>query len=199
MTVYNISGATLTLTGNGAVNGGNIALANTINPVTGGAGIDTVRIVNTSAGNVAVMTYTPSDTTYTFANLTATPIIGAGANATFDIAVANSAVSATLVTGGTGYQIGDTVKILGTAVGGETPANDVVISVVTKNANTGAMTSIAVDSGTPAWPQSATGTISILPRGEEFIQVTTNAAIGAYFSANIADGNLLVTPVTIVS
>lgn len=198
MSVYIISGPTLTLTGNGSVNGGNITVANTVNPITGGMGIETVRIVNTSTSNIATFTYTPSDVTYEFTDVASQYIVGSGVGATFDVTVGNGAVSATLVDGGSGYQFGDTVKVLGTAVGGASPANDIVISVVNRNIETGAMTEIAVDSGTPAWPQSTTGTIAILPRTDEFIQVTSNASIGCYFSANIADGNLLVTPVTVL-
>lgn len=195
MTAFTISGSTLTLTGNGSVNGGNISLADTINPITGGMGIETVRVVNTSAGNVAVMTYTPSDTTYTFTGVTGTAS-GSGANATFNVTVANtSGYTVSINNAGDGYANAETITILGTSLGGATTANDLTLTATVGNA--GAITSVAV-AGTRAWPQSATGTISILPRGEEFIKVTGNAGIGAYFSANIADGNLLVTPVTIV-
>jgi len=200
MTVYNISGATLTLTGNGAVNGGNITLANTINPVTGGAGIDTVRVVNTSAANIATFTYTPSDTTYTFSNVTGTPSAG-GANAAFNITVANTAgYTVAIANAGAGYANAETITILGNAVGGTNTTNDLTLTLtVATVANVaGVIQSVAV-AGTRAWPQSTTGTIAILPRAEEFIQITTNTAIGAYFSANIGDGNLLVTPVTVVS
>jgi len=199
MTVYNISGATLTLTGNGSVNGGNIALANTINPVTGGAGIDTVRIVNTSAGNIAVMTYTPSDTTYTFTGVTGTAS-GAGANASFNVTVANTTgYTVAINNAGAGYANAETITILGTSLGGGTTTNDLTLTLTVGTvANvSGVITSVAA-AGTRLWPQSATGTISILPRGEEFIQVTANSGIGCYFSANIADGNLLVTPVTVL-
>jgi hypothetical protein len=195
MTVFNISGATLTLTGNGAVNGGNIALANTINPVTGGMGIDTVRVVNTSAANIATFTYTPSDVTYTFSNLAGTPS-GGGANARFNVTVANtSGYQVAIANAGSGYANAETITILGTSLGGATTANDLTLTLTVGTA--GAITSVAA-AGTRVWPQSNTATLSILPSTEEFIQVTANASIGAYFSANIADGNLLVTPVTIV-
>lgn len=199
MTVFNISGATLTLTGNGAVNGGNITLANTINPVTGGMGIDTVRVVNTSAGNIAAFTYTPSDTTYTFSNLAGTPS-GAGANAKFNVTVANtSGYTVEIANAGAGYANAETISILGTSLGGATPANDLTLTLTVGTvANVaGVITSVAA-AGTRVWPQSNTASLSILPRTEEFIQITGNASIGAYFSANIADGNLLITPVTIV-
>lgn len=200
MTTYIISGATLTLTGNGTVNGGNIAVANTVNPITGGMGLETVRIVNTSAGNIATVTYTPSDTTYAFTGVTGTAS-GNGANATFNVVVANtSGYTVSINNAGSGYANAETITVLGTSVGGAAPANNLTLTV-TGVANVGniagTITSVTA-SGTRVWPQSTTGTIAILPRTDEFIQVTANAGIGAYFSANIADGNLLVTPVTIV-
>lgn len=195
MTVYTISGSTLTLLGNAAVNGGNIALANTINPITGGMGINTVRVVNTSTANLATFTYTPSDTTYTFTEVTGTAS-GGGANAKFDVTVANTAgYTVAIANAGSGYANAETITILGTSLGGATTANDLTLTLTVGNA--GAITSVAA-AGTRVWPQSAAGTITILPRTEDFIQVTTNASIGAYFSSNCADGNLLVTPVTIV-
>ena len=195
MTAYNISGATLTLTGNGSVNGGNIALANTINTVTGGMGINTVRVVNTSTANLATFTYTPSDTTYSFANIAGTPSAG-GANAKFNVTVANTAgYNVAIANAGTGYSNAETITILGNALGGTNTTNDLTLTLTVGTA--GAITSVA-KSGTRLWPQSTTASLTILPRTEDFIQVTTNVAIGAYFSSNCADGNLLITPVTIV-
>lgn len=199
MTVYNISGATLTLTGNGSVNGGNITLAGTINPVTGGMGLNTVRVVNTSTANIATMTYTPSDTTYTFSNLAGTAS-GGGANARFNVTVANTAgYQVSIANAGAGYANAETITILGNALGGTNTTNDLTLTLTVGNVNNvaGVITSVAA-SGTRLWPQSAVGTIAILPRTEDFIQVTDNVAVGAYFSSNCADGNLLITPVTVV-
>jgi len=199
MTTYQISGNTLTLTGNGATNGGNIALANTINPITGGMGIDTVRVINTSAGNTAVFTFTPSDTTYTFTGVTGTPS-GAGANATFNVTVANTTgYTVAINNAGSGYANAETITILGTSLGGATTANDLTLTLTVGTVSNvaGVITSVAA-AGTRAWPQSTVGSVTLLPRTESFINVTGNASIGAYFSANCADGNVLVTPVTVV-
>lgn len=195
MSVYQISGPTLSLTGNGTVNGGNIAYANTVNPVTGSIGLSTVRVVNTSAANVAAFTYTPSYTTYAFANVSGTTS-GNGANATFNVVVANSGYQVALNAGGTTYANTDTVTIVGSALGGANTTNDLTLTV-TGVSNTGAITSFT-EAGTVKWPQSTVGSISILPRGEEFIQVTNVAGSGSYFSANVGDGNVLVTPVNVI-
>lgn len=195
MTTYNISGITLSLLGNGSTNSGNIALANTINPVTGGMGINTVRIVNTSTANIAVFNYTPSDDTYSYANVTGTPS-GSGTNAKFNVTVANTAgYTVAIANAGTGYSNAETITILGNVLGGTTTANDLTLTLTV---GTGGAIASVVPAGTRRFPQVTAGNISILPRTETFIQLTTNAAIGAYFSSNCADGNLLITPVTIV-
>lgn len=192
MTTYTISGATLTINADGG--SGNIGAASTINPITGGMGLNTVRVINTSTANLAVLGYTPSDETYSFANIAGTPS-GAGANAKFNVTVANSGYQVAIANAGTGYSNAETISILGNVVGGSTTANDLTLTLTVGTA--GKITSVAV-AGTAQWPQSETGNITLLPQSESFIQVTTNAAIGAYFSSTGNDGNLLITPVTIV-
>jgi hypothetical protein len=59
------------------------------------------------------------------------PAAGGGASATFTIARTNDINYAGIVinTAGTGYDIGDTIRILGTSLGGATPTNDILITV----------------------------------------------------------------------
>ena len=52
-----------------------------------------------------------------------------GTAATFNVVRTAGVYSVTIATGGSGYEIGDTVTIRGTALGGETPTNDAVITV----------------------------------------------------------------------
>jgi len=198
MTTYNISGATLTLDADGG--SGNIDAANTINPVTGGIGLNTVRVVNTSNANIATMGYTVSDTTYGFANLAGTPS-GAGANAKFDVTVANTGYSVAIANVGSGYANSETIKILGNVLGGTTTANDLTMTLTVTTGGKIASVSVA---GTALWPQSEAANISLLPLSENFIQVATNQIptssgyVGAYFTSTSNGGNLLITPVTIV-
>ena len=55
----------------------------------------------------------------------------AGIPATFDVLREGPVYTPTLVTGGSGYNPGDIITILGTALGGTTPANDLQITVLT--------------------------------------------------------------------
>jgi hypothetical protein len=194
MTTYIISGPTLTLDIDGG--DGNIAVANTVNPITGGMGLHTARIVNTTTANLAVVTYTPSDVTYEFGNVAWTTDSVAGANAEIAVTVTNSGYVATFVAAGVDFLANDTITVLGSQVGGTTTANDLVITVTDVDAN-GAITGSTV-AGTQLWPQSVVGNITLLPNSESFIQITNNATIGAYFACTGSGGNLLITPVTIV-
>ena len=85
-----------------------------------------------------------------FAAQGGTNVIGTGSSATFTVTTNGTDYSVLIADGGTGYQIGDQVKILGTALGGATPANDLTITVSALNVGLGsptAMTSVTI-SGT---------------------------------------------------
>jgi hypothetical protein len=56
---------------------------------------------------------------------------GAPINAQFTVVKAGPVYNATLTSGGAGYAAGDKITILGTALGGATPANDMTITVGT--------------------------------------------------------------------
>ena len=101
----------------------------------------------------------------------------------------------TLFNAGQGYQIGDTVTFSGTQLGGQTPANDLTLTLhVTP---TGGHVASVTTSGTVKWPQSSLGTTYVLPNGEDFVNVTGNASIGVYFTGNCATGNMYITPIGI--
>ena len=63
---------------------------------------------------------------------------GAGINATFDITREKTIYTVSVNNAGTGYAVNDTITILGTAIGGLSPANDLVLTVT-------AETSTAID------------------------------------------------------
>jgi hypothetical protein len=193
MSVFQVSGATLTLLGDGNVNAGNIALADSINPVTGSIGVSTVRIVNTSTANLAVVTWTPQDTVYTFEDVAYTTTSADGVDAVFNVTATVTGYEVTLVDGGVDFIVLDDITVAGTAIGGATPANDIVV-VIQAVSNTGAITSFTT-TGTAAWPQSDVSALTVLPMVEDFVQVTVTPAIGVYFTGNCADGNILITPV----
>lgn len=78
----------------------------------------------TSAG----IGYTPSTGTFTYNNVTLTPITGTGRNATANITISNGvAVGATVVNSGTGYQVGDVLTA--TQIGSNSLGRNLRISI----------------------------------------------------------------------
>ena len=133
MTVYTVSGPTLTLLGNGANNTGNLLVADCVNPITGAVGPVTIKITNSSSTDVATVQWGDGTVpTYYFNGVSGTAS-GSGANATFDFTVTNSGYSATIANAGDGYIPTETITILGTDLGGASPANDATVTVSTAN------------------------------------------------------------------
>ena len=84
-------------------------------------------------------------------DVASTAVTGTGTGARFNINQQGSAYKAYANQGdiqaaGSGYVVGNQVKILGTALGGATPANDCLITVLTIN-GTGGITDINVPGG----------------------------------------------------
>ena len=66
-----------------------------------------------------------------FSALAGTNVIGTGTSATFNVTAKNTKYTVVVNAGGTGYNANDTIKILGTSLGGLSPANDLLITVNT--------------------------------------------------------------------
>jgi hypothetical protein len=82
-----------------------------------------------------------------------------GSGATFDIIDnGNGSYSAAVVNGGTNYLAGHKIKILGTSLGGATPANDITITVQTVNENGVIQGGGVGNTGTAAGTETATYT-----------------------------------------
>jgi hypothetical protein len=92
----------------------------------------------------------------TFTGLSGTNIIGSGSSATFDVTLTNTKYTVTVNAPGSGYATNNTLKILGTQVGGITPANDIIITVT---APSGSITGISVAGVAVSWK---TGTSYVL-------------------------------------
>jgi hypothetical protein len=73
--------------------------------------------------------WTPTQNSFTA--LSGTNVTGTGTGATFNIVAKNTVYLVTVNAGGTGYAATNTIKILGTSVGGASPSNDLVITVNT--------------------------------------------------------------------
>ena len=71
--------------------------------------------------------WNPSYANYT--GLSATNISSIGSGATFSVLAKNTTYVVTITAGGSNYIVGDTMKILGTSLGGLSPANDLTITV----------------------------------------------------------------------
>ena len=81
-------------------------------------------------------------TSGSYTAVSATNVSSAGTSATFNVTRNNSVYTVTVNAGGTGYVNADTLKILGTSVGGLSPANDIAITVT--NASGGIIQSAGV-------------------------------------------------------
>jgi len=124
----------------------------------------------------APLTVNKSGSTQTYVNISGTNLTGTGTGAQFTVSRVNGAYANLIITAqGTGYQTGNKVRILGTALGGASPANDLIVICSLGQTQTGAFIQGAIFSGT-----SVTGNRS-------FPQVTGTASasgIGATFNVS---------------
>ena len=98
--------------------------------------------LNTTGGFTRSGTMVSSTTVKTFANLTPTVVSssGTGANLTVQLQALKTTyntttTSITVQNPGSGYAVGDTLKILGNALGGTTPTNDLALTVAAVSAD----------------------------------------------------------------
>jgi len=89
------------------------------------AGLDKI---DTFAGSVATAL---ADGTYTITASQLSANTGTGSEAVISVAIVSGAATATITNGGRGYAAGDQLTVPGTALGGASPANDLVLTVGT--------------------------------------------------------------------
>ena len=65
----------------------------------------------------------------TYSAVGGTNVVGTGSTATFNFVRTSVAFTPSIQAGGTGYAVNDQIKILGSAIGGASPANDITILV----------------------------------------------------------------------
>ena len=89
-----------------------------------------ITVTNVTSGTINGFTFIGSSLA---PSQTVTVANGLATGATFTVVRNGAGFTVTLGAGGTNYTNGDTIKILGTSIGGSTPLNDIAIGVVTTN------------------------------------------------------------------
>ena len=84
----------------------------------------------------------------TFSGVVGSNVLGSGTGAAFNITLVNTRYTATVNATGSGYVTSDTVKILGSQVGGITPANDLILTIT---ATAGAVVSATTSGFSVSW------------------------------------------------
>ena len=130
-------------------------------------------------------------------NVASTTVTGVGTGARFNINQQGSAYKAYAVQGdnvvkGTGYAVGNQIKILGTLLGGTTPANDCYMTVTAVN-GTGGITdfSIPTGQGNGTWDYDDGTRTVVYARGDDQKRIVQKD-IGYNF---ISDTNGVVLPI----
>ena len=96
--------------------------------------------------------WNPTSANYT--GLTQFSTSGTGSAATFSVLAKNTTYTVTLTNGGTGYAASNTIRILGTSLGGLSPANDLTITVGT--VSSGVIQTITSSGISVTWAAAAT-------------------------------------------
>jgi len=94
------------------------------------------------------------DVSGTYTAVSAATLTGNGISATFDVTRTKTIYTLAVNNGGSGFADGDTLKILGTDVGGLSPVNDITITV-TGNAS-GVISSVSSTGNSVTWTDSTT-------------------------------------------
>lgn len=140
------SSPSLAITGITYTQGYNVSVLSNNNGATGTNAVinaSTMQVLGsttgTYAGNLSSAIFTLAgvsvSTAGTYYNVTQSSTSGGGGGAVFNITKTGSgtsysgATTITVVNPGSGYQVGDTIKILGTQLGGSTPAQDMTMTV----------------------------------------------------------------------
>ena len=100
-----------------------------------------------------------TDVSATYNAVASTTLTGSGSGAQFDVIRAGTRYTVTVTSGqgGINYVNGNTLKVLGTSVGGISPANDILITVTGQTG--GAITSVSHTGNSVSW---TSGTVYVL-------------------------------------
>lgn len=78
----------------------------------------------------------------TYSTVTGTNLSGTGSSGAFNFVRTSAGFTASVAAAGTGYVVGNQIRILGSAIGGVTPANDIVVTVA--SVSVGGITGVTV-------------------------------------------------------
>jgi hypothetical protein len=172
------SGATFNVTRSGTT------YTPTVNAAGSGYAVNNqIRILGTAFAGGATTTNdltitVASVTTVNYTALSGTNVSGTGTGATFNIARSGTTYTPTVNAAGSGYAVGNQIRILGTSLGGATTANDLTITVATVTPVTYTGLSGTNVSGT------GTGATFNVSRSGTAYTVTVNAAGSGYAATN---------------
>jgi hypothetical protein len=98
-----------------------------------GTAIFVSNVVGTTVSlNQPITTFRVGNTT-TYTNISGSNVAFTGSFASFNVSRVNGQYTATVVSGGSSFQVGNRVKILGTAMSGVSPDNDLILTVTSVN------------------------------------------------------------------
>ena len=186
--------------------GGSGYIANDVIKITGSslggseANDQILTVTGVTTGAITAFTIAPGavapDANVLYGGVTFTSNTVGGADAIVNIQKTGTVYSipgATGDFGGTGYIVGETITILGTALGGATPTNDVTITIDTVDGGTGAITASSITSVTTGVNGDATtiGAQNVVGNAVDFeIVMLPNSA----YTVNITSGGANYAP-----
>jgi hypothetical protein len=87
----------------------------------------------------------------TFTGLSATNITGSGTSATFTVIASGTTYTVTVTNGGSGYASTNTLKIVGTSLGGVSPVNDLTLTVNTVSSGVIQIGGVSISGQSVTW------------------------------------------------
>jgi len=155
-----------------------------------GVSVFVTNVAGTTVSLTGQLTAAKSGGTQTYLNISSTNIANTGSGATFDITRTAGVYSIDTFTGGSSYRANERVLVLGTDLGGTTPANDayITISTVSTSPSTGVVS--ALNAGTLVAGTGYSNSIGVA--------TTVSPSGGTGLTVNIVTGALgAITTVTI--
>ena len=149
--------------------------------------IDTIDVV----GGVDAYTLTGVGVTgdQSFTSISGTNVTPTGANAVFTVVRSGGAYTVTVSTAGSGYHVNSRILVLGSDVGGASPANDIVVSANTVNGSGGILTASGQGTASSGTVLTFYSTIEISEQTISIIPALTSIDVGAIPTIQVTFAN----------